>query len=137
MYDQLRSEYDSVKRSTIQPAGNFFSIAVPDLFASPANIMDNRDSLRQDHSIFLPDTPGRRQDIWPAARQKANSGPFNISGGSPAKQVQILGDVANRRPGARSLSGAGVGNPSMTLRNLITSPMKQPQLSRNRTQMFS
>ncbi|PIA25937.1 hypothetical protein AQUCO_10200005v1 [Aquilegia coerulea] len=137
MYDQLRSEYDSVKRSAIQPAGNFFSRAEPDLFASPANIMDNRDPLRQDRSIFNPDTPGRREDIWPAARQKSNSGPFDMSGGSPAKQVQISGDVANRRPGARPLSGAGVGNPSMTLRNLILSPMKRPQLSRNRTQMFT
>ncbi|KAF5176084.1 E3 ubiquitin-protein ligase ccnb1ip1-like protein, partial [Thalictrum thalictroides] len=79
----------------------------------------------------------RREDIWPATRQKSNSGPFDISGGSPAKQVQISGDIANRRPGARPLSGAGVGNPSMTLRNLIISPMKRPQLSRNRTQMFS
>nr|KAJ0190242.1 hypothetical protein LSAT_V11C800400850 [Lactuca sativa] len=44
MYDQLRSEYESVKRSAIQPANNFFSRGGDsDLFSSPANMMDNRD----------------------------------------------------------------------------------------------
>ncbi|CAH1454441.1 unnamed protein product [Lactuca virosa] len=48
MYDQLRSEYESVKRSAIQPANNFFSRGGDsDLFASPANMMDNRDSMRK------------------------------------------------------------------------------------------
>ncbi|GKD23373.1 hypothetical protein Tco_1225076, partial [Tanacetum coccineum] len=47
MYDQLRSEYESVKRSAIQPANNFFSRAEPDLFPSPANMMDNRDATRK------------------------------------------------------------------------------------------
>ncbi|KAF9589770.1 hypothetical protein IFM89_028679, partial [Coptis chinensis] len=141
MYDQLRSEYDSIKRSAIQPAGNFFSRAEPGLFSNPANMIDNRDHLRQDCSIFTPDTPGRREDIWPASRQESNSGQFDLSGGSPIK-VQVSGDNGNRRPGGRPLAGVGsgggvgVGNPSMTLRNLILSPMKRPQLSRNRTQMF-
>ncbi|CAI9278082.1 unnamed protein product [Lactuca saligna] len=46
MYDQLRSEYDSVKRSAIQPANNFFSRGGDsDLFSSPTNMMDNRDQI--------------------------------------------------------------------------------------------
>ena len=46
MYDQLRSEYESVKRSAIQPANNFFSRGGDsDLFSSPANMMDNRDQM--------------------------------------------------------------------------------------------
>ncbi|XP_058100988.1 E3 ubiquitin-protein ligase CCNB1IP1 homolog isoform X4 [Magnolia sinica] len=47
MYDQLRSENDSLKRSAIQPASNFFQRVEPELFSSPANMMDNRDHLRQ------------------------------------------------------------------------------------------
>lgn len=53
MYDQLRSEYDSVKRSAIQPTNSFFSRTEPDLFASPANMMDNRDPLRKGNLILL------------------------------------------------------------------------------------
>lgn len=51
MYDQLRNEYDSVKRTAIQPS-NFFSRAEPDLFANPANITDNRDNMRKGNSFF-------------------------------------------------------------------------------------
>ncbi|MQL85993.1 hypothetical protein Taro_018519 [Colocasia esculenta] len=137
MYDQLRSEYESLKRSAIQPAGGFFQRAEPDLFTSPANIMDNRDSLRQDRSVFTPDTPGQREDLWPPARQKAsNSGPFDLSGGSPAKGMPIPSDATNRRP-SRPIFATGVSNPSATLRNLIISPMKRPQLSRNRPNLFT
>ncbi|KAF6173379.1 hypothetical protein GIB67_027074 [Kingdonia uniflora] len=138
MYDQLRSEFESMKRSAIQPARSFYPRAEPDLFSSPANMMENRDTLRQDRSIFTPDTPGQREDIWPMARQnKSDSGPFDVSGGSPAKQVPAHGDPGHRRPGARSNFGAGGGNPSMTLRNLILSPMKRPQLSRTRPPLFT
>lgn len=51
MYDQLRSEYDATKRSAIQPANDIFSRAETDLFASPANMMDNRDPLRQGNLV--------------------------------------------------------------------------------------
>ncbi|KAG6755161.1 hypothetical protein POTOM_040977 [Populus tomentosa] len=48
MYDQLRSEYESNKRSAIQPANNFFSRNEPDLFSNPAaTMMDNRDPIRK------------------------------------------------------------------------------------------
>ncbi|KAJ6416911.1 hypothetical protein OIU84_002738 [Salix udensis] len=48
MYDQLRSEYESNKRSAIQPANNFFSRNDPDLFSNPAaTMMDNRDPIRK------------------------------------------------------------------------------------------
>lgn len=47
MYDQLRSEHDSMKRSAIQPAGNFYPRNGPDLFSNPANMLDNRDNIRK------------------------------------------------------------------------------------------
>ncbi|KAA8524036.1 hypothetical protein F0562_010533 [Nyssa sinensis] len=128
MYDQLRSEYESMKRSAIQPANNFYSRAEPDLFSTPANMMNNRDPIRK----------GPREDIWPSARQNSsNSGPFDISAGSPAKLSAVPVDSGNRRPGAHPVFGAGASNPSMTLRNLILSPIKRPQLSRSRPQMFT
>ncbi|XP_058100987.1 E3 ubiquitin-protein ligase CCNB1IP1 homolog isoform X3 [Magnolia sinica] len=137
MYDQLRSENDSLKRSAIQPASNFFQRVEPELFSSPANMMDNRDHLRQDRSVFTPETPGPREDLWHSARQKnSNSGPFDVSGGSPARPGPVPGDASNRRA-TRPIFGAGPSNPSTTLRNLILSPMKRPQLSRNRPHMFT
>ncbi|XP_019260243.1 PREDICTED: E3 ubiquitin-protein ligase CCNB1IP1 homolog isoform X5 [Nicotiana attenuata] len=138
MYDQLRNEYDSVKRSAIQPS-NFFSRTEPDMFANPANMMDNRDHMGKDWSV-TPETPGPREDIWPPARKNSsNSGPFDISSGSPARQSAIPADTGNRRASARPMLGVGTGasNPSQTLRNLILSPIKRPQLSRNRPQMFT
>ncbi|XP_009760834.1 E3 ubiquitin-protein ligase CCNB1IP1 homolog isoform X2 [Nicotiana tabacum] len=138
MYDQLRNEYDSVKRSAIQPS-NFFSRTEPDMFANPANMMDNRDHMGKDWSV-TPETPGPREDIWPPARKNSsNSGPFDISSGSPARQSAIPVDTGNRRASARPMLGVGTGasNPSQTLRNLILSPIKRPQLSRNRPQMFT
>ncbi|GAB2284313.1 E3 ubiquitin-protein ligase CCNB1IP1 [Dionaea muscipula] len=126
MYDQLRSEYESVKRSAIQPVSNFYSRAEPDLFPHPSNMMDNRDSVRK----------GPREDIWPARQNSSNSGPFDISGVSPAKQAGHPVDAGNRRGAAQPTFGAGLSNPSMTLRNLILSPIKRPQLSR-RPQIFT
>ncbi|KAJ6724750.1 E3 UBIQUITIN-PROTEIN LIGASE CCNB1IP1-like protein [Salix viminalis] len=88
MYDQLRSEYESSKRSAIQPANNFFSRNDPDLFSNPAaTMMDNRDPIRKDWTVVTPSTPGPREDIWAARQNSSNSGPFEISGGSPAKQA--------------------------------------------------
>ncbi|XP_015899260.3 E3 ubiquitin-protein ligase CCNB1IP1 homolog isoform X1 [Ziziphus jujuba] len=128
MYDQLRSEYESVKRSAIQPANNFYSRNEPDLFSNPSNMMDNRESVRKDWRVNTPETPGPREDIWPARQNSSNSGgPFDISIGSPAKQAGVPVDTGNRRAGAHPVS-----NPSMTLRNLILSPIKRPQLSRSR-----
>ncbi|XP_022718048.1 E3 ubiquitin-protein ligase CCNB1IP1 homolog isoform X2 [Durio zibethinus] len=128
MYDQLRSEYESMKRSAIQPANNFYARNEPDLFSIPAaNMMDSRDPIRK----------GPREDVWPARQNSSNSGPFDISSGSPAKQAAIAVDVGNRRGGAHPAFGTGTANPSMTLRNLIISPIKRPQLSRNRTHLFT
>ncbi|KAG6637091.1 E3 ubiquitin-protein ligase CCNB1IP1 homolog isoform X2 [Carya illinoinensis] len=137
MYDQLRSEYESTKRSAIQPAGNFYPRNEPDLFASPANILDNRDAVRKGGPLFTPDTPGPREDVWPARQNSSNSGPFDISVGSPAKQPAIPTDAGNRRVSSQAVFGAGASNPSTTLRNLILSPIKRPQLSRNRPHMFT
>lgn len=53
MYDQLRSEFESMKRSAIQPASNFYSRNEPDLFSNPANMMDNREPIRKGNpSLF-------------------------------------------------------------------------------------
>jgi len=52
MYDQLRAEYESIKRSAIQPAGNFYSRAEPHLFSNPTNLLDNQDTARKGKSIF-------------------------------------------------------------------------------------
>ncbi|XP_048442953.1 E3 ubiquitin-protein ligase CCNB1IP1 homolog isoform X4 [Pyrus x bretschneideri] len=128
MYDQLRSEYDSVKRSAIQPSTNFFSRNEPDIFSNQANIMmDNREAVRR----------GPKEDIWPARQNSSNSGgPFDMPLGSPAKQAAIPVDAGNRRAGAHPMFGSGASNPAMTLRNMILSPIKRPQLSR-RPQMFT
>ncbi|KAI4333467.1 hypothetical protein L6164_018277 [Bauhinia variegata] len=126
MYDQLRSEYESVKRSAIQPANNFYPRNEPDLFSNPPNMMDDRDSGRK----------GPREDAWPARQNSSNSGHFDID--SPPKQASIPMNTGNRRVGAHPLFGAGpTGNPSMTLRNMMLSPIKRPQLARNRTQIFT
>lgn len=86
MYDQLRSEYESVKRSSIQPATNFYSRNEPDLFSNQANILDCREAVRKDWRVLTPETPGPKEDIWPARQNSSNSGgPFDISG-SPAKK---------------------------------------------------
>ncbi|XVF79095.1 hypothetical protein PTKIN_Ptkin14bG0191800 [Pterospermum kingtungense] len=138
MYDQLRSEYDSMKRAAIRPANNFYGRNEADLFSNPAaNMMDGRDPIRKDWSTFSPVTPGPREEVWPARQNSSNSGPFDISSGSPAKQAAIPIDVESRRAGAHPAFGTGAANPSMTLRNLIISPIKRPQLSRNRTHLFT
>ncbi|GAB4849302.1 E3 ubiquitin-protein ligase CCNB1IP1 [Ancistrocladus abbreviatus] len=131
MYDQLRTEYESIKNSAIQPASNFYSRAGPDLFSNPSNMMDNREPIRKDCSVFPPDTPGPREDIWPARQNSSNSGSFHIAGDSPAKHAGLPVDAGNRRGGTQPAFGAGVVNPSLTLRNLILSPIKRPQLSRH------
>lgn len=87
-----------------------------------------------DGSVIPPETPGQREEIWPA-RQNSNS-PFDMPG---ARQPTEAG---NRMPTAHTSFGAGngisgAGNPSMTLRNLIFSPIKRPQISRNRPQLFT
>nr|XP_019704562.1 E3 ubiquitin-protein ligase CCNB1IP1 homolog isoform X1 [Elaeis guineensis] len=137
MYDQLRSEYESVKRSAIQPAGNFFSRTEPELFSGLGNMVNSKDRLRQDPSVLTPETPGQREEIWPSARQKSsNSGAYDLSGGLPAKTAPVPVDAGTRRQ-AHSLFGPGASNPAAILRNLIISPMKQAQLSRSRPYMFT
>ncbi|CAN6483510.1 unnamed protein product [Victoria cruziana] len=134
MYDHLRSEYESMKRSAIQPSG-FFRRPEPDFFPShtgPPPMMD-----RQDGSLVTPKTPGEREDVWPSSKQKRPSpNPFDVSGGSPPKPPTVRDDT-HRRP-SRPLFQSAAPNPSATLRNLIFSPMKRPQLSRsNRPPIFT
>ncbi|KAL9262124.1 E3 ubiquitin-protein ligase CCNB1IP1-like protein [Drosera capensis] len=142
MYDQLRSEYESQKRSAIQPLNNFYPRPEPDLFSNPSSMMDTRDPLRTvdlavaDWSVFNPTTPGSKEDIWPARQNTSKSGPFDISGGSPAKPRRMAVDAGNRTGGTQPTFGAGFGNPSRALRNLIFSTIKRPQLSGG-PQMFT
>ncbi|XXG77419.1 hypothetical protein AAC387_Pa08g1575 [Persea americana] len=138
MYDQLRSEYESMKRSAIQPASNFFARAEPDFFSSPVNMIDNRrDTIRKDRLVFSPKTPGTREDIWPSAKQKSSdSGPFDVSGGSPAKQTKVYGGAGNQGT-THPLFSAHPSDPATTIRNLMISPMKRPQLSRSRANIFT
>ncbi|CAN6483511.1 unnamed protein product [Victoria cruziana] len=124
MYDHLRSEYESMKRSAIQPSG-FFRRPEPDFFPShtgPPPMMDRQ---------------GEREDVWPSSKQKRPSpNPFDVSGGSPPKPPTVRDDT-HRRP-SRPLFQSAAPNPSATLRNLIFSPMKRPQLSRsNRPPIFT
>ncbi|KAJ0242330.1 E3 ubiquitin-protein ligase CCNB1IP1 [Hirschfeldia incana] len=128
MYDQLRSEYESVKRTAIQPANNFYPRhQEPDIFSNPpTHMMENREPTRK----------GPRDEIWPARQNSANSGPFDISNDSPA----IPSDLGNRRAGGGHPvfgGGGGNANPQSTLRNLILSPVKRSQLSRSRPQLFT
>lgn len=142
MYDQLRSEYETTKRSAVQPVSSFYRPEIHP-FESPANMNSSREHAKKDWSVFTPETPGPKEDIWPAERQTSSkSGTFEIAGGSPMKSTTGPVDPGNRRAaGWTSGFGAGDGrdnnHPSMTLRNLILSPIKRPQLSRNRAHMFT
>uniref|UniRef100_A0A0E0NC48 E3 ubiquitin-protein ligase CCNB1IP1 homolog n=1 Tax=Oryza rufipogon TaxID=4529 RepID=A0A0E0NC48_ORYRU len=143
MYDQLRSEYESAKRSAIQPANNYFPRAQPDLFSGVPNIMDSSDPLRQAYSLAaglagLPETPGRRDEGWapPPRQRRSTSGPFELSAGSPAHNAAPPVDIRPRQP-ARPVFGTAMNNTSAALRNMIISPVKRPQLSRNRPHMFT
>lgn len=105
----------------------FFQKSIVDLFFA-------------DWWVRTPETPGPREDLWPGRQKSSNSGPFDISNGSPGKHSTVPVDAGNRMAGARSSFGGGSGiasNPSMTLRNLILSPIKRPQVSRSRPQMFT
>ncbi|XP_062223656.1 E3 ubiquitin-protein ligase CCNB1IP1 homolog isoform X2 [Phragmites australis] len=128
MYDQLRSEYESVKRSSMEPTNNFFARPQPDLFTGTPNMMDGGDPLRQ----------GRRDEGWgPAPRQgRSTSGPFKLSAESHVHAAAPPVDIRPRQP-ARRVFGAAMNNPSAALRDLIISPVKRPQLSRNREPMFA
>ncbi|EPS61430.1 hypothetical protein M569_13367 [Genlisea aurea] len=140
MYDLARTEIESLKRSAIQPVNHFFPRREPDLFsnASP-RMMDDRDSIRRDWGVVSPVTPGLREDVWPSKHHDAaNSGGFDISSGSPGKQFGIPDHTKMAATTHSAFGGAGTGNnPSMTLRNLILSPIKRSQLSRSRSQLFT
>ncbi|CAL5055411.1 unnamed protein product [Urochloa decumbens] len=136
MYDKLRTEYDSLKRSAIQPTNNLFPRAQQDLFAGMPNTMDNSNPLRQG-LVFTTDPPGRREEVWaPAPRQRhSNPDAFEISGGSAHMGAPPV-DARPRRP-AGPVFGAGTNNTSAALRNILISPVKRPQQSRNRPHMFT
>ncbi|KAH6764578.1 UDP-sugar pyrophosphorylase [Perilla frutescens var. frutescens] len=51
MYDLLRTEVESMKRSTIQPVNHSFSIQEPDLFSNPETRMDSTNSIRKGETL--------------------------------------------------------------------------------------
>lgn len=51
MYDLVRTEVESLKRSAVQPVNHSFSIHEPDLFSNPETRMDNRDSIRKGNML--------------------------------------------------------------------------------------
>lgn len=53
MYDQLRNEYESLKRSAHQPANNYLARPQPELFAGMPNMMDGGNHLRQGNLQLL------------------------------------------------------------------------------------
>ncbi|CAN6933099.1 unnamed protein product, partial [Brassica oleracea] len=137
MYDQLRSEYESVKRTAIQPANNFYPRQQePEFFSNPPfNMIENREPTRKDRSFYSPGIPGSKDEIWPARQNNSNQGPFDISNDLTA----IPTDLGNRRAGGghQTFGGGGSSNPQSILRNLILSPIKRSQLSRSRPQLFT
>ncbi|WVZ79832.1 hypothetical protein U9M48_027364 [Paspalum notatum var. saurae] len=135
MYDKLRTEYDSLKRSAIQPANKLFQRAQPDLFGGMPKMMDSSNPLKHG-LVFTPDTPGRREEMWaPAPRQRlANPDAFEISGGSAHMGAPV--DARPQKPSG-PVFGTGMNNPSGALRNMLISPVKRPRLSRDRPHMFT
>ncbi|CAL1357827.1 unnamed protein product [Linum trigynum] len=143
MYDQLKREYESVKRSAIQPASNFYARNDADIFSNPAaTMMDTREPLRNDWSDITPRTPGPREDVW-FPRQNPGTSGFGISGGSRPRSGSPANAAAKLDLGNRSVAGGNAGfgvapsNPAMKLKNLIFSPIKRPQMSRNHSNLFS
>ncbi|XAR68192.1 hypothetical protein NMG60_11003237 [Bertholletia excelsa] len=124
MYEQLRGEH-------------FNSRVESDLFSDPSKMLDNRDLIRKDYSIFNLKTPASGEDLWPPGRKPGSSyGPFDISAGVPAKQSVVPIDAGKIRSSIHLVFEAGASNPSMTLRNLILSPIKRPHLSHTHPWMF-
>ncbi|CAN1322300.1 E3 ubiquitin-protein ligase CCNB1IP1 homolog [Linum perenne] len=135
MYDQLRSENESMKRSAIQPVTNFYARRNDaDLFADTgATMMDSREQIRNDkYTSFWKMRPRPREDIWTTRQESANSG----FGSSPVRR-QGQAELGNRRAGGNPAFGAATGNPSMTLKNLIFSPIKRPPQTRSRNNLFT
>ncbi|XP_078177556.1 E3 ubiquitin-protein ligase CCNB1IP1 homolog isoform X1 [Carex rostrata] len=152
LYDQLRQEYESAKRSAIQPAKSFLRNQ-PDLFSGMGNMMQRDPPLRRDGSNLIPETPGRGEEAWaPPVRQTntrsvLSGGPFELSGGSPVhtsrrSPVEAVSRMPPPRAGfGHSLSnaagfGSGPNNPAATLRDLIFTPVNRPNQSRNHTNVF-
>uniref|UniRef100_A0A7N0VK23 Uncharacterized protein n=1 Tax=Kalanchoe fedtschenkoi TaxID=63787 RepID=A0A7N0VK23_KALFE len=132
MYSQLRNEYEALKRPAIKPSTSFYFRPDGDWFSDhQANMMDNREFLRTGHG----------DDVWPT--RSPNSVPFDISGGSPLKKTVLPDGMGNTRDGGcpvfRDGTGTGTrtGNSKSTLRKLLLSPIKRPQLSRRRPPQFT
>ncbi|MBA0641265.1 hypothetical protein Goklo_025830 [Gossypium klotzschianum] len=97
MYDQSRSKYQSLKRSTIQHANNFHARNEPDLFTNPAtNMMDCRGPIRKGNHILLLTSSNNKTaylglDTMYGQRDRTVQPLvlFDISSGSPAMQADI------------------------------------------------
>lgn len=53
MYDQARSELESLKQLAVQPFNHFYLRSGPDLFSNPAAMMDSRSSTRKRNTLLF------------------------------------------------------------------------------------
>lgn len=53
MYDQARSELESLKQLAVQPFNHFYSRSGSDLFSNPAAMMDSRSSTRKRNTLLF------------------------------------------------------------------------------------
>ncbi|XP_078170537.1 E3 ubiquitin-protein ligase CCNB1IP1 homolog isoform X1 [Carex rostrata] len=98
MHDQLRNEYESIKRSATL-TNKSFARPEPDLF-SGINIMDSRHMLRQGKRE-------REEEIWPQVSRKTNPGPFELDTDSVVNMGPPAGETSSRRGptfGSRQMS---------------------------------
>lgn len=85
-----------------------------------------------EQSVFVPLTPGQRENIWPQPRQRrSGSGPFDVTSNSPIKPAP----TNDSRKAANSF-GMEPKSPGIALRNLILSPVRRPT-NRMRTNLFT
>ncbi|XP_022878652.1 E3 ubiquitin-protein ligase CCNB1IP1 homolog isoform X2 [Olea europaea var. sylvestris] len=114
MYDQARSELESLKQLAVQPFNHFYLRSGPDLFSNPAAMMDSRSSTRK-----LP-----REEIWAPRQNSSKSGPFDISSGSPARQTAVPINTGNRMAGVCPPFGVGTRPEAANPTNTMT--LKEP-----------
>ncbi|KAE8709458.1 hypothetical protein F3Y22_tig00110331pilonHSYRG00102 [Hibiscus syriacus] len=97
--------------STDTPSGRSLSVSSEALQRTMSLLGEPDVGDLFDRSIFSPGTPVPREDVWPARQNNSNSGLFDISSGSPAKQPDI---PVRRGSGAQPTFGNSAANPSMT-----------------------
>lgn len=144
MYDTLRTEYENLKRSAIQPARKdsyFAKNSVHDMFSTPDSFEEPNSRPSPGVSSptvnISPVTPGQA-DFWPVRSRNDTSNLFDVGAIQPVHKARGLpSGILSRQPTSTfkeskpPLFTPGGNNPSNALRNLLLSPMKR-QASRLR-----